>query len=125
MTILNLIDNHNPFVIRVKYPCMELAYSAGRTGGTMTAALNAANEQVNVFVFHFIYGGYIDNLIKAVAMFRNNEIGFLDIPKLIEYTMEGHKNDVKNKPSLEDILDVDNWAREYGATYKTPELVAK
>jgi len=91
---------------RVKYPCMELAYSAGRTGGTMTAALNAANEQ-------------------AVEMFRNNEIGFLDIPKLIEYTMEGHKNEVKAKPSLEDILNVDNWAREYGATYKSPELITK
>jgi len=89
---------------RAKYPCMELAYSAGRTGGTMTAALNAANEQ-------------------AVAMFRNNEIGYLDIPKLIEYTMEGHKNNVIAKPSLEDIVETDAWAREYGATFKTPELI--
>ena len=28
-----------------KYPCMELAYSAGRSGGTMPAVLNAANEK--------------------------------------------------------------------------------
>jgi len=89
---------------RVKYPCMELAYSAGRTGGTMTAALNAANEQ-------------------AVAMFREGKIGYLDIPKLIDYTMEKHKNEVVDKPSLEDILNVDTWAREYGATYKSPELI--
>jgi len=30
----------------VKYPSLDLSYAAGRTGGTMTAALNAANEQV-------------------------------------------------------------------------------
>jgi hypothetical protein len=31
---------------REKYPSLDLSYAAGRTGGTMTAALNAANEQV-------------------------------------------------------------------------------
>jgi 1-deoxy-D-xylulose-5-phosphate reductoisomerase len=30
---------------RAKYPCLELAYAAGRAGGTMPAALNAANGQ--------------------------------------------------------------------------------
>ena len=29
-----------------KYPAMDLAYAAGRTGGTMTGVLSAANEQV-------------------------------------------------------------------------------
>jgi len=84
---------------------MDLAYAAGRMGGTMTAALNAANEQ-------------------AVAMFRNGDIGYLDIAKLIEYTMEAHKKDFVEKPSLDDILNTDKWAREYGATFKSPELVA-
>jgi len=31
----------------VKYPCIGLAYEAGRAGGTMTAVLNAANEAAN------------------------------------------------------------------------------
>lgn len=32
---------------RAKYPCIDLAYAAGRTGGSMTAAMNAANERAN------------------------------------------------------------------------------
>ncbi|GAB5359506.1 hypothetical protein AAMO2058_000549800 [Amorphochlora amoebiformis] len=87
-----------------KYPCMDLAYAAGRTGGSMTTALNAANEQ-------------------AVEMFRQHKIGYLDIPKVIESVMEGHKNEVVNKPSLDDILNTDNWAREFAETYKSTELV--
>ena len=75
-----------------KYPCMELAYSAGRIGGTMPAVLNAANEE-------------------AVAQFLNEKIHFLDIPKLIENACEKHKNDINSKPTLEDILKIDLWAR--------------
>ena len=33
---------------RKKYPCIDLAYSAGQTGGTMTAVLNAANEMAKM-----------------------------------------------------------------------------
>ena len=36
-----------------KYPCMDLAYAAGRQGGTMPAVLNAANEQA---VADFVHG---------------------------------------------------------------------
>lgn len=32
---------------KVKYPCIDLAYAAGRAGGSMTAAMNAANERAN------------------------------------------------------------------------------
>lgn len=32
---------------RRKYPCIDLAYAAGRKGGSMTAAMNAANERAN------------------------------------------------------------------------------
>lgn len=32
---------------RVKYPCINLAYAAGRQAGSMTAAMNAANERAN------------------------------------------------------------------------------
>tara|TARA_B100000029_G_scaffold512955_1_gene611026 strand:- start:278 stop:1504 length:1227 start_codon:yes stop_codon:yes gene_type:complete len=76
-----------------KYPCMELAYAAGRAGGTMPAALNAANEE-------------------AVAQFLEERITFLDIPKAIEAACEKHKTDLKTNPSLEDILEVDKWGRE-------------
>jgi 1-deoxy-D-xylulose-5-phosphate reductoisomerase len=75
-----------------RYPCMGLAYAAGRAGGTMPAVLNAANEQ-------------------AVALFLEERIHFLDIPRLIEQVCERHGPDRMPKPSLEDVLAVDGWAR--------------
>jgi len=77
---------------RDKYPCMELAYAAGRAGGTMPAAMNAANEQ-------------------AVALFLEERIHFLDIPRLIERVCDRHRADLTAIPSLEDVLAVDDWAR--------------
>jgi len=77
----------------VKYPCMELAYSVGRAGGTMPAVLNAANEE-------------------AVAQFLQERIHFLDIPKVIEAACESHKSDLKTQPTLDDVLAVDTWARK-------------
>jgi 1-deoxy-D-xylulose-5-phosphate reductoisomerase len=77
---------------RDKYPCMELAYAAGRAGGTMPAAMNAANEQ-------------------AVALFLEERIHFLDIPRLIERVCDRHRADLTATPSLEDVLAVDGWAR--------------
>ena len=76
-----------------KYPCIPLAYEAGRTGGTMTAALNAANERAN-------------------ELFRTEKLGYLGIPKSIEMVMEMHKKDLNMDPSLEDIVNVDLWARD-------------
>ena len=78
----------------LKYPCMDLAYSAGRAGGTMPAALNAANEE-------------------AVSQFLNRKIDFLEIPKIIEKTCEKHMIDINQAPNLDDILMVDKWSREY------------
>ena len=78
---------------RAKYPCMELAYAAGRAGGTMPAVMNAANEQ-------------------AVALFLEEQIHFLDIPKLIERTCDRHRQDLRPDPNLEDVLAVDTWARQ-------------
>jgi 1-deoxy-D-xylulose-5-phosphate reductoisomerase len=74
----------------LKYPCMQLAYAAGRSGGSMPAVLNAANEQ-------------------AVDLFLNEKITFLQIPQLIEKTCERHNHIAA--PTLEDILEVDAWAR--------------
>lgn len=78
---------------RQKYPCMQLAYAVGRAGGSMTAVLNAANEQ-------------------AVAMFLEEKIEFLDIPRVIETACEKYQGDNQGTPSLEDILAADKWARQ-------------
>ena len=71
---------------------MELAYAAGRAGGTMPAVMNAANEE-------------------AVAQFLKERIHFLDIPEVIEAACERHKPDLMDHPQLEDVLRVDQWAR--------------
>lgn len=74
------------------FPCLSLAFNAIKTGGTMPTVMNAANE-------------------IAVAKFINREIGFMDIPKLIEKTMSAY-NVIYNY-SLDDVLQADDWAREY------------
>ncbi|MBD1823788.1 1-deoxy-D-xylulose-5-phosphate reductoisomerase [Cyanobacteria bacterium FACHB-DQ100] len=76
-----------------KYPCMALAYAAGRAGGCMPAVLNAANEQ-------------------AVALFLEEKIQFLDIPRLIEETCDRYTTQNRSTPTLEEILAADEWARQ-------------
>jgi 1-deoxy-D-xylulose-5-phosphate reductoisomerase len=76
-----------------KYPCMRLAYAAGRAGGAIPAVLNAANEQ-------------------AVALFLEGRIAFLDIPRLIEQTCDRFSTQNSATPTLEDILAADQWARQ-------------
>ncbi|MEM7062277.1 MAG: 1-deoxy-D-xylulose-5-phosphate reductoisomerase [Cyanobacteria bacterium P01_B01_bin.77] len=76
-----------------KYPCINLAYEAGRAGGSMTAVLNAANEQ-------------------AVALFLDEKIHYLDIPKVIEKVCDRNRDHLTAAPSLPDILDADQWARQ-------------
>jgi len=93
----------------VKYPCIPLAYAAGRKGGTMTGCLNAANEMAN-------------------ELFRNGQFDFFGIPKVIEQTMEAHEADFTSSPTLEDIIEVDRWAREQVKTEseklaKAPTLI--
>ena len=84
-----------------KYPCMQLAYAAGRAGGCMPAVLNAANEQ-------------------AVALFLDEKIRFLDIPRLIEQTCDRYQSQNRPDPSLEDILAADDWARQGVLTASQP-----
>jgi 1-deoxy-D-xylulose-5-phosphate reductoisomerase len=76
---------------RSKYPCMDLAYAAGRRGGTMPAVLNAANEQ-------------------AVELFLNGKISFVQIPQLIEMACDRHN--CVTQPGLDDIIAADTWARQ-------------
>lgn len=75
-----------------KYPCMHLAYAAGRAGGSLPAVLNAANEQ-------------------AVALFLEEKIRYLDIARLIETVCDRFSSQNCSTPSLEDILEADRWAR--------------
>jgi len=73
-----------------KFPCLGLAYEAGRLGGTAPVVLNAANE-------------------TAVAAFTEKNICFNDLPKVIEKVMDKHQ--VTKNPSLGDILGIDRESR--------------
>jgi 1-deoxy-D-xylulose-5-phosphate reductoisomerase len=73
-----------------KFPCLRLAFEALDAGATMPACLNAANEVL-------------------VAGFLAGEVRFVDIPRLIEKIMRAHDNAPAR--TLEDLLEVDGWAR--------------
>jgi 1-deoxy-D-xylulose-5-phosphate reductoisomerase len=75
-----------------KFPCLSLAYTAGKAGGTLPAVLNASNE-------------------IAVQAFLNRRIPFVKIPEVISKIMEIHS--VVANPELPDIIEADKWAREY------------
>jgi 1-deoxy-D-xylulose-5-phosphate reductoisomerase len=74
----------------VRFPCLRLAYDAMREGGTMPAALSAANE-------------------IAVAAFLNRQIKFMEIPRIIEQTMEAHAT--QPCETIEAVLEADRWSR--------------
>jgi 1-deoxy-D-xylulose-5-phosphate reductoisomerase len=75
-----------------KFRCLKLAYEAGKAGESYPVVLNAANE-------------------IAVNRFLNHEISFLQIPKIIESTLTKHEK--INKPTIDQILEIDQWAREF------------
>ncbi|KGX88603.1 1-deoxy-D-xylulose-5-phosphate reductoisomerase [Pontibacillus marinus] len=79
-----------------RFPCLRMAYEAGRQGGTMTTVLNAANEQ-------------------AVDLFLKGEISFLTIETLIEKALEQHS--IVHQPNLETILAVDEETRKRVISY--------
>ena len=78
------------------FPCLSLAYRAGRAEGSMPAVLNAANEE-------------------AVTLFLKRRIGFQAIPRIIEAVMNKHK--VVLAPTLGDLVDADREAREAARTF--------
>lgn len=73
-----------------KFPCLGLALQAGEIGESMPAVLNGANE-------------------IAVNAFLNGKIGYLQIPMLIQRTMEAHRTSPID--SLEKVMEADSWAR--------------
>ncbi len=81
------VDNDN-------FPCLSLAYEAGRRGGVAPAVFNAANE-------------------VAVDLFSRGRIGFTGIPRVIEQTMAAAPR--VEEPSLEEIFEADSWAHSHAA----------
>ncbi len=75
-----------------RFPCLELAVEAGKSGGTYPAVLCAADE-------------------VAVELFLSHRIGFTDIARIVQKTLEQHSN--VGQPSLEDVLAADDRARKY------------
>ena len=65
---------------------LPLAMQASKTGGSMPTVFNAANE-------------------KAVALFLNRKIGFLDIYEIIERAMNEHE--VILNPTVEEIINIE------------------
>ena len=71
---------------------LKLAYEAGRRGGSLPTVLNAANE-------------------RAVAMFLDRKIGYLQIPEIIQACMENHKN--IEDPTVEEILKTEQETYQF------------
>jgi len=91
-----------------RFPCISLAYRALNAGGTLPAAMNAANEE-------------------AVRAFIEERICLTEIPHVIEAVMNNHSN----KPALkiETVLEADRYARlaaisEIEKLEKTPTIMA-
>ena len=75
-----------------RYPCLKMAYDAGKAGGTVPAVLNAANE-------------------VAVQTFLQGNCTFLAIEEIIRRTLDAHQ--ATANPSLEEIEEADRWARRF------------
>lgn len=89
LATLKRLDFEEPDLER--FPCLGLAYSALKTGGTMTAVLNAANE-------------------IAVQAFLDGKIRLNEIATVNQSVMDEHVPVAAN--SLEAIQNADQWARE-------------
>ena len=76
------------------FPGLKLAFDAAAAGGSLPTVYNAANE-------------------RAVAMFLDRRIGFLEIPEIIQACMEAHR--VIAAPTVEQILETE------AATYEMIE----
>ena len=71
---------------------LKLAYEAGRAGGSLPTVLNAANE-------------------RAVALFLERRIQYLEIPEIIQASMENHRK-IEN-PTVEEILNAEKETYEF------------
>jgi 1-deoxy-D-xylulose-5-phosphate reductoisomerase len=90
---LNLLDVGNLSFEKPdkeKFKCLDLALTADKAGGSMMPVLNGANE-------------------IAVNAFLQGKIGFIEIPELIERTMENHE--IFSIDSIDKAIEADKWAR--------------
>lgn len=74
-----------------RFPCLKLAYSAAKIGGTMPAVLTFADE---ILVGKFLAG----------------KIKFLDIPRILEKVLKSHQP--ISKPKIDDLLEVQKWVNK-------------
>lgn len=74
-----------------RFPCLRLAFDALKLGGTAPAILNASNE-------------------IAVQAFLTGQIGFMDIPRMIESVLENAS--IKTVSELNDVIEADAVARD-------------
>jgi 1-deoxy-D-xylulose-5-phosphate reductoisomerase len=90
LTRAGRLEFHEP--AHDRFPCLGLAYSALRAGGTLPVVLNAANE-------------------IAVGAFLDHKLGFLAIPRVIQKAMQAHAAEPVS--TLQAVRRADAWAREY------------
>jgi len=76
---------------RAAFPCLDLAYQAGREGGTATACLNGANE-------------------VAVEAFLAGRIRWVDIPSVIADALDEYSSHLPG--TVEDVLEADDTGRD-------------
>ena len=79
-----------------RFPCIALGFKVLERFGSSGAALNLSNDY-------------------AVYRFLNEEIQFTDIPRINESVLEEHP--WIEEPSLEDLLELDEWVKNYVTTY--------
>jgi len=91
-------------VDHARFPAVELAYEACRTGGSLPAVLNAANE-------------------VAVDRFLTGEIPFVGITRLVRSVMERHARNVAPVKTIDDALGWDEWGRNEARRVGVEDLV--
>ncbi|MFA6003698.1 MAG: 1-deoxy-D-xylulose-5-phosphate reductoisomerase [Elusimicrobiota bacterium] len=74
-----------------RFPCLDLARQAARTGGGMPAVLNASDE-------------------VAVEAFIAGRIRFTDIARVVERTMKAYRGGA-GWPGFSEVVEIDGWAR--------------
>ncbi|EIA24080.1 1-deoxy-D-xylulose 5-phosphate reductoisomerase, partial [Candidatus Arthromitus sp. SFB-3] len=75
-----------------RYPCVKMAFDAGKLGGTATTVFNSSNEE-------------------AVRLFLTKKISFLDIENLIEKSLS-HYGVIEN-PDLNTIIELDKEVKSF------------
>lgn len=88
-------------VDRAVFPALDLAYAAGRAGGTVPAAFNAANEE-------------------AVEAFRQGRVSFTGISDLLTGILDEADHARSNPRDVHDVWATENWARQ-----RAREIIAR